>query len=135
MRTRRPLPHPLADRPEAPTAPAVLALRDTWVLAAVRAAISSSGFAVADVAVSTNQLLDMTAYRRPRLIVAALDVLGTEPAQTIRRTLVRSPGTAMVVLSQLDAFPVWLLEAGADAVVAQTEIGELKRVLRELRDR
>lgn len=135
MRTPRSLPHPPPDRAGAPPSLAVLGLRDTWLLAAVRAAVSSSGFAVTDVAVSTNELLYMTAYRRPRLVVAALDVLGAEPAQTIRRTLTRSSGTAMVILSQLEAVPVWLLEAGVDAVVAQTEIGELKRVLRELRYR
>lgn len=112
--------------------PAVLGLQDTWLLAAVRTAVSSSGFAVADVAASANQLMYAVAYRRPQLVVAALDVLGIEPAQTIRRTVMRSPGTAVVVLSALGTVPVWLLEAGADAVVAQTEIGELKCVLREL---
>ena len=125
----------LPDRAEALAPLAVLGLRDTWLLAAVRAAIGASGFAVADVAVSTAGLLQVTAERRPRLVVAALDVLGAEPARTIQRALVGSPGTTVVVLSELDAVPVWLLEAGAEAVVAQAEIAELKWVLRGLRDR
>lgn len=113
----------------------MLGLRDTGLLAAVRAAISASGFTVVDVAGSTSQLLNAAAYRLPRLVVAALDVLGAEPAQVIRRTIIRSPRTEVVVLSPLGTVPVWLLEAGADAVVAQVEIAELKRVLRDLRDR
>lgn len=135
MDTRRSPTKALPGQAEAVALPAVLGLRDTWLLAGVRAAISSSGFAVVDVAVSTNQLLYMTAYQRPRLVVVALDVLGTEPARVIRRALTCSADTAMVVLSPLETVPVWLLETGADAVVVQTEIGELKRVLWELRYR
>lgn len=135
MSERRSPTQDLADRVEAVAARAVLGLRDTGLLAGVRAAIVSSGFEVVDVAGSANQLLSAVADRQPRLAVAALDVLGVDPSQTIRGALVRSPDTAMVVLSPLDTVPVWLLEAGADAVVAQAEIGRLKRVLRDLHDR
>lgn len=134
MDVRRSLTKPPADGVAAPLPPAVIGLRDHWLLPAVRAAVGDAGMQVADVVSATNQLLRVTTEWQPRLVVATLDVLGAEPTRTIRRMLVDSPGTSVVVLSELESLPVWLLDAGARAVISQVEIGELRRVVRALQE-
>lgn len=88
-----------------------------------------------DVVVSPRELVAAASFQRPELILATLDVLGVAPDRTVRRLLTASNGAAVVVLSPLGTVPLWLLEAGAHAVLDQREIGELKRVLKELWDR
>ncbi|MBW3665898.1 MAG: hypothetical protein KY469_22680 [Actinobacteria bacterium] len=134
MRARRFPSHVPTSQVEARPAAAVVGLRDNQLLAAVQTAIESSGFQVTDVAVTPNQLLGAVSHRRPQLVVAALDVLGEDPGRVVGRTRVLSPHSPIVVLSPLGTVAAWLLEAGAEVVVAQTEIGELRKVLQDLRE-
>lgn len=135
MAVTEPLRGPLTRRPADARRAALIGLHDVELVVAVHGAVSGSGFSVVDVVVSPRELVAAASFQRPELILATLDVLGVAPDRTVRRLLTASDGAAVVVLSPLGTVPLWLLEAGAHAVLDQREIGELKRVLKELWDR
>ncbi len=108
---------------------AVIGMRDGRLRTAVCAAVSRAGFLVSDRVTTARGLLAAVGTVQPRLVVACLDVLGAHPADTVRCVVDERPGTAVIVLSPLDTVPVWLLEAGAHEVVAETDIRRLRRVV------
>lgn len=108
----------------------MVGVSDRRLVEAIRAAIMATGGRVDGVAQTTADVRDLVAEARPDLVVAGLDLLGTQPVDLVRQLRRTAPVARLLVLVPRQVVPEGLVEAGADAVLVDDDIPGLRAALR-----